>query len=134
MIPEKINLEILTPEKKIYSGEVSSVRIPGIEGHFGVYPGHTPFVSSLRVGEIKIEVDGNEEILAASGGFVEVLPTGVSVLADTCEGASDIDLKRAESARERARERLEEGRKGWDTDRAQIALARAINRISVVSR
>lgn len=133
MIPEKINLEILTPEKQVYSGEVSAVRVPGLEGYFGVYPGHTPFVSGLQVGEIKIDVDGQKELFAASGGFVEVLPTGVSLLADTCEPATNIDVKRAEAARDRARKRLEEGRKTWDLARAHVALARALNRISVAS-
>ena len=133
MIPDKIKLEIITPDKKIFSGEVSNVVAPGLNGYFGVYPGHTPFVSALKIGEIKIVIDKEVSIFSASGGFAEVLPNGVSILAETCETAEAIDVKRAEAARDRAIKRIEEGRKEWNLDRAQVALARALNRLKVAS-
>jgi len=134
MIPEKIRIEILTPQRKVYDKEVSSVQLPGIEGYFGVFPGHTPYISALRVGDIKIDDEGAATHFATSGGVVEVLPGGISVLAETCEAANEIDKKRAEEARDRARKRIEEGRSNWDVSRADISLARAINRINVVSK
>ncbi|MFQ5649543.1 MAG: F0F1 ATP synthase subunit epsilon [bacterium] len=134
MIPQKINLEILTPEAKVYAAEVSSVSAPGVQGYFGVYPGHTPFVTALRIGEIKIDVDGKVVRFAASGGVAEVLPHHISLLVETCEHAGEIDVKRAESARDRARGRIEKGRQSWDVARAEIALARAINRIKIATK
>ncbi len=134
MIPDKIRIEILTPQRKVYDKEVSSVQLPGIGGYFGVFPGHTPYISALQVGDIKIDDGGQATHFATSGGVVEVLPGGVSVLAETCESANEIDKKRAEEARDRARKRIEEGRSNWDVSRAQISLARAVNRINVVSK
>ncbi len=134
MIPKKIKLEILTPQRRVYSTAISSVQLPGEQGYFGVFPGHTPYVSALKVGEIKIDVDGHSNYFATSGGVVEVLPGGVSVLAETCESGNDVDVKRAESARDRAKNRIEGGRKEWDVQRAKIALARAINRIGASSK
>lgn len=134
MIPDKIKLEILTPEARIYSGDVSAIRLPGAKGYFGVFPGHTPFLSTLQIGEIKVEIDKHTSFFATSGGVAEVLPTGVRVLADTAESADRIDVKRAEEARKRAEKRLEEGRKQWDLRRAQVGLTRAINRIQVAGK
>ncbi len=131
MIPDKIKLEILTPQNSVYSDEVTSVQLPGVDGYFGIFPGHTPYLSALKVGEIKVEVDGHSNYFATSGGVAEVLPGGISVLAESCESANDIDLKRAEAAKERARKRIDEGRKEWNVARAQIALTRAINRIGI---
>lgn len=134
MIAEKLNVRILTPQREVYAAEVSSVRLPGIAGYFGIYPGHTPFVSVMKIGEIKVEIEGQENNFATSGGVVEVLPSGVSVLAETCESSAEIDNKRAEAARDRAKKRIEEGRKDWDVARAQVALTRAINRIHVAAK
>ncbi|MCH8019604.1 F0F1 ATP synthase subunit epsilon [candidate division KSB1 bacterium] len=133
MIPEKLNIEILTPNKKVYSEEASSVRLPGFEGYFGVFPGHTPLLATLKIGEIKVEKDGKTDYFAASGGVVEVLPGSISILVETSELAADIDKKRAAEAKERAGKRVKEGRKQWDVKRAEVALARAINRMRVTS-
>ncbi len=133
MIPEKIKIEILTPERTVYAEEVSSIRLPGAQGYFGVFPGHTPYISVLGIGEIKVEQDGKKTYFATSGGVAEVLPGGVSVLAETCEPAQSIDVKRAEAAKKRAQQRLEEGRKDWDMKRVQVSLTRAINRMKVAS-
>lgn len=133
MIPDKIKLEILTPQRKVYEGEVSSARIPGAEGYFGVYPGHTPFLATLAIGEIKVQSGKEIMYFSTSGGVAEVLPDSISILSETCESAAEIDVARAQSARKRAEERLHEGRKRWDVARAQVALLRAINRIKVAS-
>lgn len=134
MLPEKLKFEIITPHKKVYSNDVDAVVLPGHEGYFGVLPGHTPFLATLKVGEIKVEIDKKETYLATSGGVVEVFPDSVSVLAETAEPATAIDLKRAQASRDRALNRLKEGRKSWDVERAQAALTRALNRISVAEK
>jgi len=134
MLPEKIKIEILTPQKRIYAGDVSAVRIPGTNGYFGVYPGHTPFLTTLRIGEIKIVTDKQTSYFSTSDGVVEILPDSISILSETCEPASEIDLKRAEAAKERAEKRIQEGRKNWDVDRAHVALLRAMNRIKISSK
>jgi len=134
MTPEKIKFEILTPHQKIFSSDVTAVRLPGFRGYFGVLPRHTPYLSSLRLGEIKVQIDQNISYYAASGGFVEVFPHSITVLAETAEPASAIDLKRAEAARARALNRLKEGRQVWSVPRAQAALLRALNRIRVASK
>lgn len=134
MLPEAIKLEIITPLKEVYSADIKAVRLPGSDGYFGVYPGHTPLLAALHIGEIKVQ-DGDEtQYFATSGGFVEVLPHKITVLAETSEAASEIDIQRAQGARERALNRLEEGRKAWDVERARAALMRATNRIQVASK
>jgi F-type H+-transporting ATPase subunit epsilon len=134
MLPEKLKFEIITPHQKVFSSDVDAVVLPGHDGYFGVLPGHTPFLATLKVGEIKVEIDKKEIYLATSGGVVEVFPDSVSVLAETAEPATAIDLKRAQAARDRALNRLKEGRKSWDLARAQAALTRALNRISVAEK
>jgi len=131
MIPDKIRLEILTPEKMLFTEDISSVRLPGARGYFGVFPGHTPFISVLGVGTIKVERDGKISTFATTGGVAEVLPSGVSVLAEACESGQDVDTKRAEASKERAQKRIKEGGQDWDVQRAQLALARALNRLKV---
>ncbi|MFQ5708328.1 MAG: F0F1 ATP synthase subunit epsilon [bacterium] len=134
MLPEFLKFEILTPFKKIYSADVKAVRLPGLDGYFGVYPGHTPFLAALKVGEIKVEADNRTSYFSTTGGFVEVLPHSISVLAEVAEAASLIDIKRAQEARDRAKKRLEEGRMSWDVQRAKLAMLRAINRIRIASK
>ncbi len=134
MTSDKIKVEIITPDKKVYSDEVTAIRVPGLNGYFGVLPGHTPFLAALKIGELKIQ-DGNDTFyFATSGGFVEVSSDSVAILAETAESAATVDTKRAQVSKDRAIERLKEGRKSWDVDRSRIALLRAINRISVSSK
>ena len=133
MLPKKLNVEILTPNKQVYSEEASSVRLPGSEGYFGILPGHTPLLATLTIGEIKVENDGKTDYFAASGGVVEVLAGSISILVETSELAADIDKKRAATSKERAEKKIKEGRKQWDIKRAEVALARAINRMRVTS-
>ena len=110
MLDKKIQLNITTPEQNIFSKEVSQVTIPTTEGEITVLVGHLPLVSVLRSGELRFIYKGKEESLAVSGGFLEVLPNKVTILADTAEIAEDIDLEKAEEAKKRAEKLLEEKR------------------------
>jgi F-type H+-transporting ATPase subunit epsilon len=126
-------LEIVTPERVIYSGQVASLQAPGSEGSFGVLAGHMPLLASLQVGLLRFaEEGGNEVQMAVSGGFTEVGREQVTVLAETAERAEEVDIQRAESSRQRAEERLARRHEEQvDVTRAQAALSRAINRLKV---
>ncbi len=124
-------LEIVTPVRKAFSEQVTAIVAPGEEGYFGVLPGHTPFLSSLRIGDMKIEIGDKTKHFAISGGFAEVYSGGVRILAETAEEASEIDAERAKQSKERAERRLAQGHKGIDVERAQFALARATNRLKI---
>jgi len=131
MLEKRLLLEIRTPQQLIYEGEVTSVRAPGELGLFEILSGHIPFLTVLEAGEIRIRESEAVKSLATSGGVFEVLRTGVTVLADTAEWASDIDIERAESSRQRAKEFLESRDRGVNRRRAEAALARAENRLRV---
>ncbi len=129
-------LEVVTPERVAYSGQVSSLQAPGSEGSFGVLSGHVPLLTALQIGRLRfVEEDGGEIQMAISGGFVEVGREQVAVLAETAERIEEIDVERAESARQRAEERLAKARTEEEVDvaRAQAALSRAINRLHTSS-
>ncbi|RMD97513.1 MAG: F0F1 ATP synthase subunit epsilon [Calditrichaeota bacterium] len=130
----KFQLDIITPFKRVYSGEVESVVAPGFEGYFGVLARHAPLVSAIQIGEIKVETGTSTLHFATSGGFAEVLPKKVTILAEAAEDVTEIDVARAEAARDRARRRLAEGKGVWDIDRARIALARAENRLRLAKK
>ena len=126
-------LEIVTPEKTVYSGQVNSLQAPGSEGSFGIMAGHMPLLTSLQIGALSFaEEGGGEARMAVSGGFAEVGRERVTILAETAERAEEIDVERAQSSRQRAEERLEDRQKtGVDVVRAQMALSRALNRLRV---
>lgn len=124
-------LEIVTPIRKAFSDHVTAIVAPGEEGYFGVLPGHTPFLTSLKIGDVKIEMGDKTKHFAVSGGFAEVYSGGVRILAETAEEASEIDADRAKQSRERAERRLTQSRKEIDVERAQFALARASNRLKI---
>ncbi|MDE3258797.1 MAG: F0F1 ATP synthase subunit epsilon [Gemmatimonadota bacterium] len=126
-------LEIVTPEKTVYSGEVEQLRAPGSEGGFGVLAGHHPMLASLSIGVMVFsEQEQDPKSVAISGGFAEVQRDRVTVLAETAEFAQDIDVNRAEAARDRAREMLTRKQEQQiDETRAQLALSRAINRLRI---
>lgn len=128
-------LEVVTPERVAYSGQVASLQAPGSEGSFGVLAGHIPLLTALQIGRLRfVEEDGNEVQMAISGGFVEVGRTQVAVLAETAERVEEIDVARAEAARRRAEERLARRQEEQvDVARAHAALARAVNRIRMSS-
>jgi F-type H+-transporting ATPase subunit epsilon len=128
-------LEIVTPERLAYSDEVDSVQLPGIEGELGVLPHHAPLVSTLGVGELRIRKGGTEESFAIVGGFLQVLPTKVVVLAETADMASEIDLEKAQEARREAEKALESGyHEGADLSTARAALQTALLRERVAQR
>ena len=128
---ENIRLEIVTPEKSVVSDEAKIVMAPGSLGEFGVLSGHTPFMTSLKVGSVRYEdAGGKERFVFVGGGFAEALPDRVTVLADSAERRKDIDIERAKRAMQRAEERLTKDRsEDIDFTRAQAALLRAITRI-----
>lgn len=104
-----IQCDIVTQERIVYSGPVDSVNVPGTEGRMGILPNHSPLLSALDYGEVVVRTNGVEEYYAIGGGFVEIQPDHVTILADSAEGASEIDLERAERARERAEQAMREG-------------------------
>jgi F-type H+-transporting ATPase subunit epsilon len=131
-LPEKIHLEIVTPEKQLFSGAVEEVTVPSNTGYLGILPGHAPLLAELGIGEISYKIEGRTDFLFCSWGFVEVLPDRVVVLAQSAELASDIDIKRAEEAKSRAEKTLASKDANIDFRRAELALLRAISRLNAV--
>ena len=130
-----IKLEIVTPERLVFDETVDGVTLPGSEGELGVLPHHAPLVSTLGVGELRIRVGGQEEWFAIVGGFVQVLPDKVVVMAETADMAAEIDLEKAQEARRQAEAALESGyHEGADLSAARAALQQALIRIRVAER
>ena len=130
-----LHLEIVTPERLAYEDDVDMVLVPGIDGELGILPHHTPLVSLLGVGELKIRKGGSEESFAIAGGFLQVRPDKVVVMAETADLASDIDLEKAQQARAEAERALEAGYvEGADLSAARAELQRALIRIRVAER
>jgi F-type H+-transporting ATPase subunit epsilon len=128
-------LEIVTPERLAYSDTVDSVVLPGSEGELGVLPHHAPLVSTLGVGELRIRKGGQEESFAIVGGFLQVRPDKVVVMAETADMASEIDLETAQQARRDAEKALEAGyHEAADLAMARAALQQALLRIRVAER
>jgi len=131
----KIKLDIVTAERLVYSEDVDEVIAPGIEGELGILPEHSPLMTMLAPGELMVKQDGAEINLAVSGGFMEVRPDHVIVLADTAERAEEIDLARAEEARKRAEAAMAEAPVGAEAAlAAEAALKRALTRLKVARR
>lgn len=129
---KEIKLEIVTPSKTAFSGAINSISIPGTSGAFQVLYNHAPILSSFEIGVIKIsDSNNNELIFATSGGTIEVLENKILILAESLERPKEIDINRAEKAKDRAKERLASKSKEIDQSRAEAALQRAINRIKV---
>jgi F-type H+-transporting ATPase subunit epsilon len=130
-----LKLEIVTPERLAYSDTVDAVVLPGSEGELGVLPHHAPLVSTLGVGELRIRKGSQEELFAIAGGFLQVRPDKVVVMAEMADMASDIDLERALEARREAERALETGfHEGADLSMARAALQQALLRIRVAER
>ncbi len=128
-------LEIVTPERLAFSGEVDSVVLPGIDGELGVLPHHAPLVSTLGVGELRYRTGGREESFAIAGGFLQVRPDKVVVMAETADLAAEIDVEKAQEARREAEKALETGyHEGADLSAARAALQQALLRIRVAER
>src|SRR2546421_2464113 len=126
-----IDLIIVTPERSVVQEQVDELQIPGAEGYLGILPGHAPLFSELKVGELGYRIGDRWFWLSVAWGFVEVLPDQVRVLAETAERAHEIDLERANRAKQRAEERIAKGGDDIDYKRALVALDRALIRIQV---
>ncbi len=132
---DKIQLDVVTPQRVVVSDKVDIVACPGSQGEFGVLSGHIPFLSTLNPGELHFSKGGRVEYLAVTGGFAEVQPHKVTVLADSAELSREIDVDRAQRARDRAEERLRAAKKDEiDYSRAEAALKRALARLKVAQR
>jgi F-type H+-transporting ATPase subunit epsilon len=130
-----LHLEIVTPERLAYEGEVDAVTVPGSEGELGILPHHAPLVSTLGVGELRIRKGSEVEFFAIAGGFLQVRPDKVVVMAETADMASEIDLERAQAARHEAEKTLEAGFvEPADLAIARAALQRALLHIRVAER
>ena len=130
-----LRLDIVTAERVVFSEDVDVVVAPGVEGQLGILPHHAPLMTTLQPGELLVRKGGEEFSLAISGGFLEVRPDRVIVLADTAERAEEIDAARAEEAKRRAEERLLEHRvPGIDAARVEAALRRSLARLKVVEK
>jgi len=136
-MPGTIKLEIVTPDKAVVSEDVQIVMAPGTLGEFGVLIGHTPFLTTLKVGMIRYtDAGGNEHRVFVSSGFAEALPDKVTILAESAERRRDIDLERARAALERAKKRMEEAAKKdvVEYTRARAALERALHRLKAAGK
>lgn len=129
-----IKLEIITAERQVFSDDVNTVVAPGVEGELGILPHHAPLITMLKPGEVLIRKDGEDTYLFVSGGFLEVRPEKIIILADACERADEIDIERAEAAKHRAEERLKTHIPELDVARAQAALLRSLVRLRVAER
>ena len=126
-----LHVEVVTAERELYNGEANLVSAPGSEGRLGILPRHAALLTTLAPGDLRIELNGAEEPLFVSGGFLEVSDDNVTVLADTAEHAEEIDQARAAEARRRAQERLAQVQSNVERAELQAALERAIARLRV---
>ena len=134
-VPKTVTVEVVTPTRMVVRDEVEEVIAPGAEGYFGVLGGHLPFMSTLKSGELAYRKNGTWRYLAMSWGYAEVLPQTVIILAEAAEKAEEIDIARAQRARDRAVERMARwGDESIDVLRAQASLARALTRIEVAEK
>ena len=136
MLPEEIELIVVTPERQLLQEPVVEVTIPGLDGALGVLPGHAPLMTELGNGELSYRQGTTSQpvSLAVLRGFAEVLGNRVTVLAETAERAEEIDLARAEAAKARAEKRLASTDSNIDWDRATVALERAVIRVQVAKK
>lgn len=130
-----MNVSVVTPDGKVFDGDVEMVSVKTIEGGLGILPNHIPLVTPLTIGTIRIKKGSEISLVAVTGGLMEVRGDQVSILAESAELPSDIDVARARAAKERAERRLQQAKQD-DTDfkRAEMALKRAINRLDVAGR
>jgi F-type H+-transporting ATPase subunit epsilon len=132
---KKYNLEILTPMKSAFKGEIEYVMAAGADGYFGVLVNHAPMLAALNFGQLYLRAAGGEgDWYVISNGFFEVRSNKASLLVDTCELKKEIDVERAKRAKERAEKRLKEREAGVDTARAEAALQRALVRLKTAAK
>lgn len=136
-LPQHLALEIVTPDRALVHEEVDEVQLPGTEGYLGILPGHTPLLTSLRVGQAWYRKGTEKTYLSIAFGFAEILPDRVRLLAQIAEKADEIDLARAEEEKRRAEQEIEAAKSGaldTDLERARISLMKAMIRIQVATK
>ena len=133
-LPPFINLEIVTPDRPLIKEQVDEVEIPAADGYMGVWSGHTPLLAMLSIGQLWYRKGQDKFYLSIAFGFVEVLPDRVTVLAQIAERPEEIDLQRAEAARQRAQELLAKPTLEMDFERARIAMMKSLIRLQVAAR
>lgn len=124
-------LEIVTPDRMFFSGEVESVIVRGVDGDLAVLKNRAPLVTPLKIGKVRIIIDGKEKVAALCNGYIKVSKEKTTIISDSAEWPEEIDIKRAEEAKKRAEKRLKEKPSEIDTKRAKLALRRALNRLDV---
>lgn len=129
----KLRLKIITPRKILVNKEVDAVFSHNIEGEFGILPGHIPYMADLAIGVTEFICNGKKEFVSTIGGVIQLKDNIVTILSDAAELGEEIDVPRAQAAKERAEARLRTGTSDVDINRAEIALARAIARINTAS-
>ena len=129
-----VKLDIVSAERLVFSEDVEAVIAPGVEGQLGILPHHAPLMTMLSPGQLWVRKEGTELCLAISGGFLEVRPDRVIILADTAERSEEIDVARAEEAKRRAEERLAQAALGTDLAQAEASLRRALTRLQAVEK
>ena len=127
-------LEVVTPEHLLLSQQVEEVIAPGIEGEFGVLPGHTHFLTTLKIGELRYRIGEHMQYMSVLWGFAEVTPQKVTILAEVAEKAEDIDVDRAQAGVEEAERRLETGGLPSEVEAARISLEKARLRKRIAAR
>ncbi|UVI29946.1 F0F1 ATP synthase subunit epsilon [Paenibacillus spongiae] len=128
-------LEIVTPERKVYAEEVNMVIVKGVEGEMGILPKHVPLVTPLKIAPVTIKQDRASHVIAVNGGFLEIRKDKVVILAESAEMPEEIDVDRAQAAKQRAEQRLSDKKRAdLDALRAELALQRAMNRLDVKGR
>ncbi len=129
-----LKMEVVTPDRKVLEKEVKSLVVPASDGYVGILPGHAPLVTSLGIGVLNYKSDNDDDLIAISGGFMEVSENKISIMADTAECCKEINLERAKRAEQRARERLKKQESDIDFVRAERALKRSLARQSAVEK
>lgn len=130
----KIRLDIVTPDRMVYSEDVNMVIARATDGDLGILPGHAPLIAGLEIWPLRVQTDEGEQRLSVAGGFIEVRPQKITVLASSAELPEEIDIGRAAAAKERAETRLKGGEAEIDVRRAEVALKRAMVRLTVAER
>lgn len=128
-----LSVSVVTPDGPVLEEDYEMISCKAENGELGILPGHIPLVAPLSINAVRLKRDDTEDLIAVNGGFLEVRPDKVTILAQSAEKASDIDVERAERAKERASKLLESNDSDIDVMRAQLALHRAINRIEVAN-
>lgn len=127
-----VPFEVVTPDKFVLSTEVNMVSVRGGDGELGILPRHMALATTVKPGIVRVKLPAGEDYIAVTGGFLEVLPTRITILAETAETARDIDAARARAAKERAENRLNQRSEDIDVLRAEAALERATRRLEVI--